>query len=73
VPKAEQIQAAIRRLTSAAVKADSYYFVGRFLQTRWEHKMAAEYLRQSAAEPIPGFTLAPPLAGIALRELEKKK
>jgi tetratricopeptide (TPR) repeat protein len=70
-PGAAEIEAALKPLHPAA-RSDAWYLVGRALRTRGHTKLADEYFGRCAAEPVSAFTVAPVLAGIALRSPPKK-
>lgn len=71
VPSKEEIETALKPLPSGPVH-DAYYLVGRFLQNRGKPELAAEYLRRATSHLPSSGALAPVLAALALREIEKK-
>jgi tetratricopeptide (TPR) repeat protein len=71
-PTPEEAQAAIEQMPRAW-HGDGRYLVARFLLNRDRSEQAVALLCQSADEVVSPYLLAPVLAGLTLRELEKKK
>jgi hypothetical protein len=72
VPTKEEIEAALKQMPPDTRSFGSYV-AGRFLKTRGQKELAAEYLKRSIAESASAGTIPSALAGLALQDLEQKK
>lgn len=70
VPSAEEIESLLKGRPPGQ-QSEIRYFLGRFLQQRGKSEAANELLLK-CVEPTSPFFLTPVLAGLALREMEKK-